>query len=228
MDTWIGSLPAGDYYYGVTFSEDTKYLIEIEQYSYVLTPKLSQTTATITKGFTKKLSVTNGTVKKWSSGNSKIAKVSAKGKVTGVKTGATTITATLNDGTKLKCNVTVKANKYSATKQTTGDVPSGKWYYQSYSAAYDAKGNLVVKVRVINNSDKNICEFRNIAVTVKNANGKTIGTYSQNTKSVSIESGSSKDFTFTIKKSALKTNKTQDLRNAGITVTMNGYYYTYR
>lgn len=46
---------------------------------------------------------------KWSSSNSKVAKVSTKGKVVGVSVGSCTITCTTKDGTKLssKCKVTV-------------------------------------------------------------------------------------------------------------------------
>ncbi|MBE5906758.1 MAG: hypothetical protein E7277_08250 [Lachnospiraceae bacterium] len=52
--------------------------------------------------------VSNGYVKKWTSSNKKIAKVSNDGNVTALKKGTVTITATLDDGTKLTCKVTVK------------------------------------------------------------------------------------------------------------------------
>ena len=57
------------------------------------------------------------------------------------------------------------------------------------------------------------------------ANGKTVGTYKQIKKSTTISDGSSKAFTFMIKKSALKKKKI-DLRNAEISVA-GKYIYSY-
>lgn len=223
-DVWY-SLPAGDYTWGLTFVSNTTYAVDIYQVGEAAA--ISQKTATITKGFTKTLSVSNGTVKKWSSSNTKIAKVTQKGKVTAVKAGSCTIKATLTDGTTLSCKVTVKANKYTATKITTSMVSSGAFGFEAYSASYDSSGNLVVKVRLANNSNKKISKLKNIKVTVKNAKGNTIGTYSLSSKSVSISAYSTKSFSFTIKKSALKKKTTQDLRNATVTTDVNAYYYYY-
>ncbi len=78
---------------------------------------LNKTSATIKKKKTVQLSVekyapSNPTTKgvTWSSSNSKIAKVSSSGKVTGVKKGTVTITATAKDGSKVKatCKIKVK------------------------------------------------------------------------------------------------------------------------
>ncbi len=78
---------------------------------------LNKTSATIKKKKTVQLSVekyapSNSTTKgvTWSSSNSKIAKVSSSGKVTGVKKGTVTITATAKDGSKVKatCKIKVK------------------------------------------------------------------------------------------------------------------------
>jgi SLAP domain-containing protein len=213
----------------VTFSEDTQYLIEIEQYSYTPTPKLSQTTATITAGFTKKLSVTNGTVKKWTSKNTKIAKVNSKGKITAVKKGKTTIYAILKNGTKLACKVTVKENKFSDTKITTSDVDYGSCTVNVYSMSYDSKGNLVMKASVVNNTAYQVTQLDNFKITATNPNGKTIGVYKFTKKSVSISSHSTKTLTFTIKKSALKKKTKQDLRNSTVSFNYNeaGYHYRY-
>ena len=60
---------------------------------------------------------------------------------------------------------------------------------------------------------------------MKDANGKTVGTYKQIKKSTTISDGSSKAFTFMIKKSALKKKKI-DLRNAEISVA-GKYIYPY-
>jgi SLAP domain-containing protein len=223
-DKWTELTP-GDYTWGLTFSAETIYAVDIGQVSYV---SISQTTATITKGFTKKLEVSGAKVKSWSSSKKSVATVNSKGKVTAKKAGKATITATLYDGTKLKCKVTVKNNKYSATKYTTSNFSYGTYGSAAYAASYDSKGNLVVKVRTINNSGKTISKLKNIKVTVKNASGKTIGTYKLSSKDVSIPSGSVKDFSFTIKKSALKIKKKQDLRNAKVSAYADGYYtYTY-
>jgi len=72
-------------------------------------------TYTLKKGRTKtikvKISPSNATNKKlkWSSSNTKVAKVNSKGKVTAVKNGTAVITATAKDGSKKKvsCNIIV-------------------------------------------------------------------------------------------------------------------------
>lgn len=76
---------SGDYSCGITFLSDTQYILEIDQLNENV--KISNTKAIITKGFTKKLSVTGAKVKSWKSKNEKIAKVDKNGKVTGVKAG---------------------------------------------------------------------------------------------------------------------------------------------
>jgi len=76
--------------------------------AYAATIKLTKTSLTLDVGKTYTLKAT-GTTKKvtWTSSKKSIATVSSKGKVTAVKTGATTITASVN-GKKLTCRVTVK------------------------------------------------------------------------------------------------------------------------
>ena len=54
--------------------------------------------------------VENGNVKKYTSSNPKVAKVTSIGEIRALKKGKTTITATLDDGTKLKCKVKVTTN----------------------------------------------------------------------------------------------------------------------
>lgn len=216
------SLPAGDYSVSFVFDRDTDYLAYVN--AYVAQAKISDTKATITKGFTKKLSVENGKVKKWSSSKTSVAKVDSKGKVTAKKAGKATITATLEDGSKLKCTVTVKENKYSDSKLTTSDVYRGDCAMSAYSASFDKSGNLVIKTRFVNNNYYKVSKLENIKVVVKDGNGKTVGTYKLSKKSVSIPSGSTKDFSFTIKKSSLK-KKTADLRNC--TITCEGTYVYY-
>lgn len=76
--------------------------------------KLSKTGVTINKGasYTLKptISPTNASIKTvtWKSSNTKVAKVTSAGKITGVGKGTATITATSNNGKKATCKVTVK------------------------------------------------------------------------------------------------------------------------
>ncbi|MCI7131041.1 MAG: Ig-like domain-containing protein [Lachnospiraceae bacterium] len=85
-------------------------------------PTLSAATKTVTVGNTTKLTVKNkvaGSTYKWISKNAKIAKVSQKGTVRGVKAGKTSIVCKVKAGEKnyrLVCKVTVKS--VSQTSQT--------------------------------------------------------------------------------------------------------------
>jgi SLAP domain-containing protein len=221
LDVWE-MLPAGDYYYGVTFASDVIAALQIAQEQPE--PKISETKATVTVGYTKKLSVTDGTVKTWTSSKKSVATVNSKGKVTGKKAGKATITAKLTDGKTLKCVVTVKANKYSASKLTTGDIYSGECAMSAYTASFDSKGNLVVKTVFVNKSGYKVSALENIKIQVKDANGKAIGTYTAKKKSMSVASGSTKSLSFTISKSKLKQKKA-DLRNA--TIKCSGTYVYY-
>lgn len=216
---------AGDYTIGLTFASDNYYSAYVDQTKAKAT--ISQTKATITKGFTKKLSVSNGKVKSWSSSKKAVATVDKKGKVTAKKTGKAVITATLTDGSKLKCTVKVVENKYSATKPTLSDCYYGDVIFSAYSAQYDKNGNLVIKAVCANNSGKKINHFENLKITVKDANGKLIGKYSAKKVNSGQSSGSTKTYTFTIKKSALK-KKNADLRNAQhISIDGTWVYYSY-
>lgn len=216
-------LNTGDYTYAIKFSSDTQYLFQIDQ--EVEAAKISQTKATITAGFTTKLSVTGAKVKSWSSSKKTIATVDSKGKVTGKKAGKATITAKLDNGKTVKCTVTVKANKYSSSKPTTSDVSIGNAAMKVFSASYDAKGNLVLKARYVNNAAYKTSALEKIKITVKDGNGKLVGTYTQSKKTVSVPSYATKDMSFTISKSKLKQKKV-DLRNC--TFSCDGqfvYYY---
>ena len=223
---WTGGLKPGDYSIGLTFSNANLYSAAVRQEN--ITPTISQKSATITQGFTQKLSVTGGSVNSWSSKNKAIATVDKKGKVTAKKPGSTIITATLKTGKKLTCKVKVVANKYTDTKITTANCPYGKVYMSAYNAEYDKSGNLVIKAQCVNKSGYKITRFENIKITVTDAKGKTIGVYKQSKKNVGQANNSSQTYTFTIQKSALK-QKNADLRNARA-ITMDGsyvYYYRY-
>lgn len=212
----VYTLSAGDYSVSLTFNSATEYFIYVD--SYNATPKISNTKVTITKGFTKKLSVENGTVKSWSSSKKSVATVDKKGKVTAKKKGTATIIATLSDGTKLKCTVTVKDNKYSASKLTLSDVTYNTWAGRAYNASFDKNGNLVVKVSIVNSGYGRMVKISNFKVTVKNQNGKTVGTYKKGSYTLNIPSNSQKTYTITIKKSSKLSSSKVDLRNSQIKV----------
>lgn len=212
-DTY-SSKTAGDYIYNLQFSENTEVLIDISQVNNVsIQPK-----ATITAGFTKKLSVSGAKIKKWESRNKAIATVDKNGKVTAKKKGKTKIVATLADGkTKLTCTVTVAANKYSAAKYNVDDAKKGSSAIVPYAAAFDSKGNIVIKAQVINNASYRLGQIKNLKFVVEDENGKVVGTYKAATTNVNVLSQSTKDYTFIIKKADLKKKKV-DLRNSLITV----------
>lgn len=218
------SMDAGDYTLVLTFDSDVA-----DYYCYGIQVKgaapatISSTKATITAGFTKKLTVSGAKVKSWTSSKKSVATVK-NGKVTAKKAGKATITAKTEDGQTLKCVVTVKKNVYSKTKYGNASAPSGGCTMYVYKASYDKNGNLVMKARFINNYYYRVSSLKNIKVTMKTAGGKTIGTYSASSKSAAVSTGSYKDFTFTIKKSQLKIKKA-DLRNAKASCTGTYYYY---
>ena len=86
---------------------------EIKDHSSVvipIKPSLSVTKKTLKAGGTFTLKVKNGTAKSWKSSATKVATVTAKGVVTALKKGSATITATLKDGSTLKCKVTVSTS----------------------------------------------------------------------------------------------------------------------
>lgn len=222
VDAWDSGLPAGDYYYGLTFETDTQFMLDIEQ--VMNEAKISQTKATITQGFTQKLSVSGSKVKSWKSSSKKVAKVDKNGKVTAVKAGKATITAVLTDGSKKTCKVTVKANKYSDTKPTTSDVGYGRRVLSAYSASFDKSGNLVISTVFVNNSSYRVPYLENVKITVKDEKGKTVGVYKAKKINVGTSAYSTKNVKVTIKKSSLKKKKA-DLRNASISTSGVAVYY---
>ena len=218
----VPNVDAGDYYYGITFSQSTKYLLYMYQYNGGA--KISNANAVVTKGYTKKLSVTGAKVKAWKSKDSKIAKVDKNGKVTGVKAGKTTVYAVTEDGENLTCKVTVKENKFSSVKLSSSDVDYNKCVMEVYKASFDKSGNLVMTARIVNNTTDYITALKDVNIVVKDASGKTIGTYKTSRYNVTVSSYSTKDVKFTLKKSSLKKKKF-DLRNATITRKGGAYYY---
>ena len=212
----------GVYYFVDPVPQSTKYLLYMYQYNGGA--KISNANAVVTKGYTKKLSVTGAKVKAWKSKDSKIAKVDKDGKVTGVKAGKTTVYAVTEDGENLTCKVTVKENKFSSVKLSSSDVDYNKCVMEVYKASFDKSGNLVMTARIVNNTTDYITALKDVNIVVKDASGKTIGTYKTSRYNVTVSSYSTKDVKFTLKKSSLKKKKF-DLRNATITRKGGAYYY---
>lgn len=123
------------------FFNDAEGKNEIKDHSSVIIPatgtpakpSINYTKKTLKAGKTVTLKITNGTVKSWKSSKATIAKVSTKGVVTALTKGTATITATLKDGTKKTCKITVSTNptitvggkKFKST--TTYKVKKGKY-----------------------------------------------------------------------------------------------------
>ena len=108
---------------------------------------LDYSSITVVKGKTKKLkavaSPSNATNKavKWSSSNKKVATVTKKGKVKGVKAGSAVITVTAKDGSGISASCIVKVN---ATPTATAS-PSGSSTGTSGTAATKKLGTTTTK-----------------------------------------------------------------------------------
>ena len=118
------------------------------------------------------------------------------------------------DGENLTCKVTVKENKFSSVKLSSSDVDYNKCVMEVYKASFDKSGNLVMTARIVNNTTDYITALKDVNIVVKDASGKTIGTYKTSRYNVK----------FTLKKSSLKKKKF-DLCNATITRKGGAYYY---
>ncbi len=189
------------------FNADTRYAISVSQEKASV--MLNQNSITLTKGFTEKLSVSGATGDiVWASSNNKVATVNSAGKVTAKKPGSAKVTVSTKDGEVLAtCTVSVRKNEYNETRRYASSVPYGNSQVQVYKMSYDSKGNLVLKASVLNNRGYRAVKIKKLKITVKDASGKEIGTFTLKKKKISLNSGSSKDFKFIIKKSALKKKK---------------------
>ncbi|MGN0461397.1 MAG: leucine-rich repeat protein [Ruminococcus sp.] len=135
-------------------------LITGEVYEFnvsVIAPKLSATGLSLEPGGAKSLTVTNGTVKSWSTSDNGIFTVK-NGRVTALDKGSATITATLVTGEKLTCKVTVKSSPKLSRSNVT--VKKGK----------TARITLSGKVSAINNKYTNT----KYAKFTSKANAKTL------------------------------------------------------
>ena len=224
VNGYHNNFEAGDYHAAITFDAPTTFQFAV--LADIKEAVISNSTITVTAGFTKNLSVKDNTGSvKWKSSNSSIASVDSKGKVTAKKAGKCTITASA-DGKTLKCAVTVKTNKYTAKKLTNSEIPYGKASWEAYSASYDTQGNLTIKFRIVNNCGHYSEYLKNLSVKVKTAKGSTAATYKESKKNLYVADQSFKDFKITIPKSSLKIKTPIDLRNAAI-ITDGSYGYTY-
>lgn len=222
MITW-NTPTTGDYNLSLTFDADTSFMA----FGALNKPaaSISNSSIILTKGFSQKLSVSNATVSKWSSSNTKVAAVDANGKVTAKATGSATITATATTGETVTCSVKVKANAYTKAKMSFSSARYGNAYISVTKVSYNNKGDLVIKASFLNNCGHKIIKIKNLKINVKNKSGKIIGTYNAKTQNVTILQGGQKSFTYTIKKAKLKQKTKQDLRQASIKPS---WKYTYR
>ena len=121
--------------------------------------KLSSSSATLTVGATKTLKATvspsNASNKSvtWASSNTKVAKVSASGKVTAVSAGTATITCKTKDGSyTAKCKITVKNPTSSGNQKVVGV----KLNTSVLSLKVGAKYQLIATVLPTNAANKNV------------------------------------------------------------------------
>ena len=110
----------------------------------------------------------------------------------------------LSNGKTLTCTVSVKPNKYTAKKIAVKDVVYNTSEMKAYNAAFDEKGNLVLKFKLVNNSYGKITNVSKFKVVVKDSAKKTVVSYTKRNYSTSVESYSDKECTIKIPKSALK------------------------
>lgn len=211
-------LPAGDYILEMNFENEVNYDMNLSRISE--TAKLNYTKLDLTKGFSRQLKVDGGKIKSCSSSKKSVATVTNSGKITAKKNGKTTIKVRLTNGTTLSCKVTVKSNKYKAKKIAIKDVVYNTSEMKAYNAAFDSKGNLVLKFKLVNNSYGKITNVSNFRVTIIDSSKKKVVSYSKKNYTTNVASYSDKECTVTISKSALKKNyKKIDLRTAKISIT---------
>lgn len=166
----------------------------------------------IVAGFTTTLTVSGDTIQKCVSSKKNVATVTAKGVVTGKKAGETTITVSTEKGLTLTCNVTVKANAWSAAKITKNDVNPGGYNIKPYQVKYDAKGNLVIKAKAINNGTQKV------KIRVWTRNFKNMG---DKKKMITVTLPKKCDKSVTLKfKKAVLVKERVDLTSSGIQLYM--------
>lgn len=213
------NLDAGNYVLELQFENDTNFDFTMEQVSSGA--KLNASKLTITKGFTSQIKVVNGgTMKNCTSSNKSVATVTNKGKITAKKNGTTTIKVKLTSGKTLSCKVTVVGNSFKAAKADIQDIPYNTAEMRAYSAAFDKKGNIVVKFMAVNNNYGTISGISDFKVTMKNSKKTTTAVYKKASFAASVPSYKAAAYTVTIPKSCLKTSKDKiDLRTSKFVIS---------
>ena len=139
---------------------------------------------TLTKGKSRTLKVriypSNATNKKvrWYSSDTKIARVSQKGKIKAVKHGKATITVKAGDGSKKKtsCKVIVKAASSGSTSSSRIKVTDVNLNYSQISLKAGASRSLSVSVSPSNASNKRLSWYSsNSKIASVNGSGKVTG-----------------------------------------------------
>lgn len=186
---------------------------------------LNTTSTTITVGHYAKLKVTGSSGKAitWRSTNKKIATVTAKGTVKGIKAGATKITA-ICKGKKYTCTVHIRSNQKSFPLYTQYSEPN-KLSAGVSKIKYDSSG-MTVTILLVNNSIHKATEL-NFTLVISNASG-VVAKQDFRKQKVSVDAHSKKYMTVKIKASNIK-NKKVDLRTESITSNIQNatYYYVY-
>lgn len=213
------NLDAGNYVLELQFENDTNFDFTMEQVSSG--SKLNASKLTITKGFTSQIKVVNGgTMKNCTSSNKSVATVTNKGKITAKKNGTATIKVKLTSGKTLSCKVTVVGNSFKSAKADIQDIPYNTAEMRAYSAAFDKKGNIVVKFMTVNNNYGTISGISNFKVTMKNSKKTTTAVYKKASFAASVPSYKAATYTVTIPKSCLKTSKDKiDLRTSKFVIS---------
>ena len=104
----------------------------------------------------------------------------------------------------------------------TEDVVYNTSKMKAYAASFDAKGNLHLKFKLVNNSYGKITNVSKFKVSVKDSSNKSFVSYSKNNFKTNVASYRDKDCTIIIPKSALKKSyKKIDLRTAKISISGN-------
>lgn len=211
-------LEKGDYILEIAFDQDTNFEMTMDQLS--LEAKLNKSSVSITKGFTDTLKVTGGKMKSCSSNNTSIATVNNKGKIIAKATGTAKIKVKLANGKSLTCKVTVKPNQYTAKNITVTDTLLNTYQMKAYKAAFDKKGNLVIKFKIANNGSGRITSISDLKIAITASNKSQIATYKKASFAVNLNSYKDKSYSITIPKSSLKkSQKNIDLRTAKIKIT---------
>ncbi|MEY8334980.1 SLAP domain-containing protein [Lachnospiraceae bacterium 47-T17] len=226
----LGALPEDTYSVYVMFDDETDFWIYVSATAGIVEPApiipiVKEKSVTITAGFSDILDASEDGVK-WLSSNTSIVSVNSQGKIIGKKAGKAVVTATMKNGNQVIYNVTVKNNKYTEKKADVDDVAHGSVAIQVYNASYDKSGNLVLKTRIVNNTSYTIVNLKNVKLTVKDKNGKVVGTCKVTNKKVLVSEYSNANYSFKIKKADVK-KKNVDLRLAKIAYTGTYEYYLY-